>query len=76
MREGDSSDRRRHRMTEETERWSTRILGFNKTRCPLHFVSTERMGELAARHGLRLETREPGKHTSNRYYIFRKGGLG
>ena len=76
VREGDSSDRRRHRMTEETERWSTRILGFNKTRCPLHFVSTERMGELAARHGLRLETREPGKHTSNRYYIFRKGGLG
>ena len=74
VREGDSSDRLRHRRTQETERWSTRILGFNKTQGALHFISTGRMRELAARLGLQLEVREPGKYTSNRYYVFRKGG--
>lgn len=74
MREGDSSDRERHGRTERTERWSTRILGFNKTRGELHFVSTERMYALAGRFGLRLEVLAPCRHTSNRYYIFRKGG--
>ena len=72
VREGDSSDRKRHRMTEETERWSIRILGFNKAGNALHFISTERMIFMADWLGLHLEVREPGIHTSNRQYIFRK----
>ena len=74
VREGDCSDGKRHRMTEETERWSTRILGFNKTQGELHFISTERMHEVAGQLGLHLEVHAPGRHTSNRYYVFRKGG--
>lgn len=74
IREGDSSDNKRHHRTEATEWWSTRILGFNKIQGSMHFVSTERMHELAGQLGLRLEVHAPGRHTSNRYYIFRKGG--
>lgn len=75
VREGDRSRRRRHRLTEETERWSTRILGFNKTCGSLHFPTSGWMEETARRLGLTLEVEDYTHHTSNMRYIFRKGGV-
>lgn len=74
VREGDRSRRRRHRLTEETERWSTRILGFNKTCGSLHFPTSGWMEETARRLGLTLKVEDYTHHTSNMRYIFRKGG--
>lgn len=74
VREGDRSCRDRHRLTEETERWSTRILHFNKTNGELHFPTSEWMKMVAERYGLSLEIRDTSRHSSNMRYIFRKGG--
>ena len=74
VREGDRSCRQRHRLTEETERWSTRILHFNKTTGALHFPTSEWMKTMAERYGLSLEIRDTSRHSSNMRYIFRKGG--
>ena len=74
VREGDRSRRKRHRLTEETERWSTRILGFNKTCGTLHFPTGEWMEEAARRLGLTLRIEDYTRHTSNMRYIFTKGG--
>ena len=74
VREGDRSRRKRPRLTEETERWSTRILGFNKTCGTLHFPTGEWMEEAARRLGLTLRIEDYARHTSNMRYIFTKGG--
>lgn len=74
IRDGDTSFGRKHRLTERTELWSTRILGFNKTKGNLHFISTKQMKDWAESLGLHVEMLEPVGRTSNHYYIFRKGG--
>lgn len=75
VREGDSSSKKRHRLTEETERWSTRIIRFNKTCGALHFPTSEWMNSFAERYNLHFEIRDNNRYTSNTIYIFRKGGF-
>lgn len=74
IREGDAARSRNHRLTEQTERWSVRILRFNKSRGQLHFPTGEWLVATAERYGLTCESCESMRHTSNRRYIFRKGG--
>ncbi len=70
VRDGDSSKTDRQRVTELTEQLSTRIVGFNKTQGELCFTSTERLLELARRHGLFVRTIENDRLTSNTIYLF------
>ena len=70
VRDGDASKTERQRVTELTERISTRIVGFNKTQGELCFTSTDRLLKVARRHGLFVRTIENDRITSNTIYLF------
>ena len=72
MRDGDSSKKKGQAVVEQIERWSTRILRFNKREHPLEFVSREWMEQFARRNGLHLQTETYGRVTSEMIYIFEK----
>ncbi len=69
IRDGDSSLSKQHARTERTEKWSTRILGFNKTEGELHFTSEERIRETASHGGMEVRIAERDPNTSNTIYI-------
>lgn len=72
VRDGDSSESERHKATRRTERWSTRIVGFNKTEGELCFTSSERIAALAAKSGFVTEIRDNDRRTSNKIHIIRR----
>ncbi len=72
VRDGDSSNKKGQAVVEQIERWSTRILRFNKREHPLEFVSREWMEQFARRNGLHLQTETYGRVTSEMIYIFEK----
>lgn len=72
VRDGDSGKARRHRMTELTELFSTRIVGFNRTAGDLHFLSGERIRQMARGLGLDVSETENDRYTSNTIYILRR----
>ncbi len=69
VRDGDSSEKERHRATERTEKWSTEIVKFNKTDGRLHFTDSERIRAAARKAGFRVEIADSGVRTSNKIYI-------
>ncbi|MCC8036413.1 MAG: 1-acyl-sn-glycerol-3-phosphate acyltransferase [Rikenellaceae bacterium] len=69
IRDGDSSERKRHSITKLTEKWSTRITGFNKAGSGLNFTSTDRLARIVEAYGFEMEVFENDKHTSNKIYI-------
>jgi 1-acyl-sn-glycerol-3-phosphate acyltransferase len=69
VRDGDSSERERHRTTERTERWSTRLVRFNKTAGALHFTDSERIVAAARRAGFGVRIVDGAGRTSNKVYI-------
>ncbi len=69
VRDGDSSERERHRATERTEKWSTRLVKFNKTAGELHFTDSARITAAAEKAGFRVEIVEREEKTSNKIYI-------
>lgn len=71
VRDGNSSDERKHRLTKFTELLSTRIIRFNKTQEQLCFTSEKQMQEIADACNMRLETIKNDKYTSNTIYVFR-----
>ncbi|NDV65508.1 trifunctional MMPL family transporter/lysophospholipid acyltransferase/class I SAM-dependent methyltransferase [Bacteroides sp. 224] len=73
VRDGNSSDEKKHKLTRFTELLSTRILGFNKTKEKLCFTSQEQMHKIANECNMKLEIMKNDKYTSNTIYLFRKG---
>ncbi len=69
VRDGDSSERERHRATERTEKWSTRLLRFNKTVGELHFTDSERIVSAARKAGFSVKIVDDAVKTSNKIYI-------
>lgn len=72
VRDGNSSDERKHRLTKFTELLSTQIIRFNKTQEKLCFTSEEQMLQIADECHMQLETIKNDKYTSNTIYLFRK----
>lgn len=72
VRDGDGTISDKHRLTRLTERFSTRILGFNKTEGELHFPSGDTIGRIAAEAGFSVERQANDTHTSNTIYILRR----
>ncbi len=72
VRDGNSSDREKHRLTRFTELLSTKITGFNKTTEKLCFTSDEQMKNMAEECGMELKTIRNDKYTSNTIYLFKK----
>jgi len=72
IRDGNSEEQRRHRLTRFTELMSTRIIKFNKTEEQLVFLSETRMRQMADDFGMSVETIQNDKYTSNTIYILRK----
>ena len=72
IREGVSgSDKRRHFNTRLTERFSTKILRFNKTTGSLKFIDEEDLYELARRFNFTVEKRKDSRISSNTLFIIR-----
>ena len=69
---GDASNSEQHGHILETERWSTKIIGFNRTREELTFVTKGWMQEFADSHGLELKVRKCDGKTSEMLYIFKR----
>jgi 1-acyl-sn-glycerol-3-phosphate acyltransferase len=69
VRDGDASEQRRHRATERTEKWSTKLVKFNKTVGELHFTDSERIAAAAHRAGFSVRVIDDGLKTSNKIYL-------
>ncbi len=72
IRDGNSSDNKKQKVTRFTEVLSTKIFRFNKTLNELHFTSTEQMQTIADEQAMSLEIIKNDKYTSNTIYIFRR----
>ena len=72
IRDGNSDDRKKQKVTRFTEVLSTKIFRFNKALNELHFTSTEQMQAIADKKAMKLEIVKNDKYTSNTIYIFRK----
>lgn len=55
----------RHKGTELSERFSTNILGFNKTKNELHFIYQKDIEDWAAQHNMQIKVIDNTKNTSN-----------
>ena len=72
IRDGNSANTSKHRLTRFTELLSTRIFNFNRTIGELHFTTETQLREIAVTCGMNVEIIPNDKYTSNTIYIFRK----
>ena len=72
IRDGNSANTSKHRLTRFTELLSTRIFNFNRTTGELHFTTETQLREIAVTCGMNVEIIPNDKYTSNTIYIFRK----
>lgn len=72
IRDGNSANTSKHRLTRFTELLSTRIFNFNRTTGELHFTTETQLREIAVTYGMNVEIIPNDKYTSNTIYIFRK----
>ena len=72
IRDGNSANTSKHRLTRFTELLSTRIFNFNRTTGELHFTTETQLREIAITCGMNVEIIPNDKYTSNTIYIFRK----
>lgn len=72
IRDGDADKRDKHRRTEWTEIWSTRILRFNKTKAGLSFLSGSMIRQIAAAHDMDCTERDNDSSTSNVIFMLKK----
>lgn len=75
IRDGNSANISKHRLTRLTELLSTRIFHFNRTTEELHFTTETQLREMAEACGMNVEVIPNDKYTSNTIYIFRKPDL-
>lgn len=74
LRDGVKELASRHKGTELSEKFSTKILKFNKTQNPLHFIYQKDIADWALTKGMSFETIDTAKKTSNLTMIMRKPG--
>ncbi|HLZ15648.1 MAG TPA: 1-acyl-sn-glycerol-3-phosphate acyltransferase, partial [Cyclobacteriaceae bacterium] len=72
LRDGDRDLKDKHGATRLTEIFSTRLLNFNRTAHPLHFISGRQIRELAETSGMEIETCANQKFTSSVIFAIRK----
>ena len=72
IRDGNSANTSKHRLTRFTELLSTRIFNFNRTTGELHFTTETQLREITVTCGMNVEIIPNDKYTSNTIYIFRK----
>ena len=72
VRDGDADLGKRHEGTRLTEFFSTRVLGFNKTRNNLSFFSATRLRQIVAKMGGCLEQIDNTKYTSNVIFVIKR----
>jgi len=72
IRDGNSANTSKHRLTRFTELLSTRIFNFNRTTGELYFTTETQLREIAVDCGMEVEIIPNDKYTSNTIYIFRK----
>lgn len=69
VRDGDASRSEAHRRITLSERWSTKIMRFNRTTQPLTFVTADWMGQFAESNGLAITRRRCDAKSSETLYI-------
>ena len=72
VRDGDASDSQKHAKIENTEKWSTKIVKFNKTTENLSFTDSTKMKEFVKANGLCLQIQKCDRSSSETLYILRK----
>ncbi len=72
VRDGDADLGKRHEGTRLTEFFSTRLLGFNKTKQQLSFFSGAHLRQLVAQMGASIEQIDNTKYTSNVIFVIRQ----
>ena len=73
VRDGDSDLKERHEGTKLTEFFSTKLIGFNKTKDkPLSFFSSSRIREIVTANGAVMDQIDNTKYTSNVIFIIKK----
>lgn len=70
IRDGDTSIVNKHSVTERTEKWSTKIIKFNKTDGPLCFLSRGMIYSIAQKNSMSVDVIE-GTTTSNTLFILK-----
>ena len=72
IRDGITDDSQRHAVTQKTERYSTKIVNFNKTTNQLSFFSSQDIFKFAEQHKMKCQIVEQSKKTSNVLFIIEK----
>jgi len=72
IRDGITDDSQRHAVTQKTERYSTKIVNFNKTTNQLSFFSSQDIFKFAEQHNMKCQIVEQSKKTSNVLFIIEK----
>lgn len=71
IRDGIEDDEKGQKVTAWTERFSTRIFGFNKTKNDLYFLSEKRINDFANKHSMSMEMIRNDR-SSNHIFILKK----
>ncbi len=70
IRDGNRDMERKHKRTQLSELFSTRLVLFNKTAGHrLHFISGKNIQDIAIRHGMECRSIEQSDHTSNQLFV-------
>jgi len=72
IRNGNIDLKERHKGTQLTEFFSTKVLKFNKSTHALNFLSAKRISQLVELHGLTVEIEDNSRLTSNVLMILKK----
>lgn len=72
IRDGNSEDKEKQKVTKWTEIFSTRIFKFNKTVEELSFIASTQFYDWATKYNLNIESLKNDKYTSNTIYILTK----
>lgn len=72
IRDGDSSNHKKHKLTKITEFLSTKVFCFNQTDGNLSFTSEQQIRDMAISCGMSVEALPNDKYTSNTIYILEK----
>jgi trans-aconitate methyltransferase len=72
IRNGNTDLKERHKGTQLTEFFSTKVLKFNKSTHALNFLSAKRISQLVELHGMSVEIEDSSKLTSNVLMILKK----
>ena len=72
IRDGITDFKERHAKTQKTERYSTKLLGFNKKEEEFHFFSSDYIRNFAKQFNLSVQMEEQSHKTSNVLFILKK----